>query len=181
MISLDKWNRTTTLWVGCLVLAVNLAICMALSAEFSDGSNMAASRATIAFIFLYSCCYAIFFNSTTWVVSAELLPVFLRSKGLGLATFCNGAASIVMSQITPIAMNNISWRYYAVFIAANMLSLCVYKWVLPETKGLTLEEVGALFGDEMATSNFNEIDVALKGMHEEEHREYVEGERGPSK
>ncbi|KAL2681420.1 hypothetical protein Neosp_009031 [[Neocosmospora] mangrovei] len=164
----DKWKRTTTLWMGCLVLAINLAICMALSAEFSDGSNLAASRATIAFIFLYSCCYAIFFNSTVWVVASEILPVFLRSKGLGLATFCQGVASIIMSQITPIAMNNIGWQYYAVFIAANVLSLCVYKWALPETQGLTLEEVGALFGDDVAAGKLNEIPAKVKVSHSEE-------------
>ncbi|KAM5363424.1 hypothetical protein ACJZ2D_011991 [Fusarium nematophilum] len=115
----DKWNRTTTLWLGCFVLAVNLAICMVLSAEFSDGSNLAASHSAIAFIFLYSYCYAIFFNSTVWAATSEILPIFLRSKGLGLANFCQGVASIVMSQITPAAMNNISWRYYAVFTSAN--------------------------------------------------------------
>ncbi|KAI9172715.1 High-affinity glucose transporter [Paramyrothecium foliicola] len=172
----DKWRRTTTLWVGCMVLASLLAICMALSAQYSDGSNMAASRATVAFIFIYSAAYAIFFNSTTWVVGSELLPVFLRSKGMALATFCNGVASIVMSQITPIAMENINWRYYAVFIASNILAAYVYKFHLPETKGLTLEEIGALFGDAMATRNIDEIDVDAKAdLHA--HAEVVELER----
>ncbi|KAM5341302.1 hypothetical protein ACJ41O_014333 [Fusarium nematophilum] len=132
----DKWNRTTTLWLGCFVLAVNLAICMVLSAEFSDGSNLAASHSAIAFIFLYSYCYAIFFNSTVWAATSEILPIFLRSKGLGLANFCQGVASIVI--------------------------LCVYKWVLPETKGLTLEEIGAVFGDGMATGKLDDIELSLK-------------------
>lgn len=148
--------------MGCLVLAVELAICMALSAQFSDGSNLAASRATIAFIFIYSACFAVFFNSTTWVVSAELLPIFLRTKGLGLATFCNGVAAIALSQITPIALDNISWCYYAVFIASNLAGVFFYFFLLPDTNGLSLEEVGALFGDEMATAKLDEIDVDLK-------------------
>ncbi|GME23727.1 hypothetical protein GTA08_BOTSDO13690 [Neofusicoccum parvum] len=155
----DRWRRTTTLWVGCLVLAVMLSICMALSAEFADGSNEAASRATIAFIFMYSAAYAIFFNSTTWVVSSELLPLFIRSTGLAFATFCNGVAAIVVSQITPAAMENISWKYYTVFIAANLLGVVVYVFFLPETKGKTLEEIGELFGDTLATAHIGEIDV----------------------
>lgn len=150
------------------MLSVVLAICMALSAQFSDGSNMAASQATVAFIFIYSACYAIFFNSTTWVVGSELLPIFLRSKGLALATFCNGVASIVMSQITPIAMENISWRYYAVFIAANLLAGYVYMFHLPETRGKTLEEIGELFGDTLATGHLDQIDVHSKGGAEVE-------------
>ncbi|KAM0325137.1 hypothetical protein ACHAQA_007676 [Verticillium albo-atrum] len=172
----DKWRRITTLWVGCAVLTGLLAICMGLSARYSDGSNMAASRATVAFIFIYSGAYAVFFNSTTWVVGSELLPVTLRSKGMALATFCNGVASIVMSQITPIAMDTIGWRYYAVFIACNILAGYVYMFHLPETKGLTLEEIGALFGDTMATSNIDEIDIHAKsGLNPE--LEVIELER----
>lgn len=92
---------------------------------------MAASKATVAFIFLYSAAYAIFFNSTAWVVSAELLPIALRAKGLGLATFCNSAANIVLSQVSPIAMKNISWRYYFVFIVSNFVGAVVFAFILP--------------------------------------------------
>ena len=91
-------------------MAILLSICMALSAEFGDGTNQAASRATIAFIFLYSASYAIFFNSTTWVVCSELLPLFLRSTGLSFATFVQGVSGIALSQISPIALANISWK-----------------------------------------------------------------------
>ncbi|RKK79193.1 hypothetical protein BFJ71_g16302 [Fusarium oxysporum] len=159
----DKWKRTTTLWVGCAALAANLAICMALSARFSDGSNLAASRATIAFIFLYSCVFAAFFNSTVYVVSAELLPTFLRSKGLSLATFLTGVTAIVMTQITPIAMDKIGWKYYSIFIATNLVGMCIYKLLLPETQGLTLEEVGVLFGDEMPTEELELDKIATQG------------------
>lgn len=135
---------------------------MALSAQFSDASNPAASRATIAFIFLYSCGYALFFNSTIYLVSSEILPVFLRSKGMGLATFCNGVTSIVLAQITPAALDNISWRFYAVFIAASVVGAVMYSFVFPETKNLTLEGIGTLFGDEMATTDMDNIRIHSK-------------------
>lgn len=172
----DRWRRTTTLWVGCLVLAVMLAICEALSALFSDGSNQAASRTTIAFIFLYSACFAIFFNSTMWVVCSELLPVFIRSSGLAVGTFASGVASIIISQITPVALENISWRYYNVFIAANLLGVVVYLFFLPDTKGKTLEEIGELFGDTLATAHIGDIDVDGKqgaGVIELENASYT--------
>ncbi|KAL2284703.1 hypothetical protein FJTKL_08787 [Diaporthe vaccinii] len=171
-----RWRRTTTLWVGCLVLAIMLAICEALSAQFSDGSNQAASRTTIAFIFLYSAFFAIFFNSTMWVVSSELLPVFIRSSGLAVGTFASGVASIVISQITPVALENISWRYYNVFIAANLFGTVVYLFFLPDTKGKTLEEIGELFGDTLATAHIGDIDVDGKqgaGAIEPENASYT--------
>ncbi|CAN8106027.1 unnamed protein product [Discula destructiva] len=158
----DRWRRNTTLWAGCLVLAVMLAICEALSARFADGSNQTAARTTIAFIFLYSMFFAIFFNSTVWVVTSELLPVFIRSSGLAVGTFANGVAAIIISQITPVALETIAWRYYNVFIAVNIFGAVVYFFFLPDTNGKTLEEIGELFGDALATGHIGEIDVGAK-------------------
>ncbi|GLB07665.1 hypothetical protein AtubIFM57258_003014 [Aspergillus tubingensis] len=154
----DKWKRTTTLWVGCATLATNLAICMALSAQFGDGSNLAASRAAIAFIFIYSCAFSVFFNSTVYVVAAELLPTSVRSKGVALSTFCTSVTAIVMTQVAPSALDRIGWKFYSVFIATNCLGLCIFKFFLPETQGLSLEEVGIIFGDEPPTKT-DEVDA----------------------
>ena len=108
----DRWPRKLTLWSGSIVLATALAICTALSAEFgSEGNtNQAGARAAIGFIFIYSMCYAIFFNAMIWVVPSELFPFFLRTKGLALAVASKSTVAIILSQITPVALDNVSWR-----------------------------------------------------------------------
>jgi hypothetical protein len=108
----DKWPRTRTLWSGSLVLSSMIAILMALSATYgsTDNNNAAGARAAIAAIFLYSMCYAIFFNAMIWVVPSELFPFFLRTKGLAFAVAAKSVAAIVLSQITPLAIANVSWR-----------------------------------------------------------------------
>ncbi|KAL3464517.1 general substrate transporter [Aspergillus heterothallicus] len=145
----DKWPRTRTLWVGSLFLSVMISICMALSSVYGseDNSNLSGARAAIAMIFIYSCGYAVFFNATIWVVPSELFPFFLRSAGMGLGVFSKSVAAIVLSQITPTAMQNVGWRYYALFIATNFAAAFVYFFLLPETSGKTLEEIAELFGD----------------------------------
>ncbi|KAI9044245.1 sugar porter family MFS transporter [Aspergillus affinis] len=156
----DKWPRTRTLWVGSIFLCVMISICMALSARYGDqnNDNLNGARAAIAMIFLYSCGYAVFFNATVWVVPSELFPFFLRSTGMGLAVFCKSVSAIILSQITPTAMQNVSWRYYALFIATNFVAAFVYFLLLPETGGKTLEEVAELFGDTLATDPPKQID-----------------------
>lgn len=108
----DKMPRTRTLWSGSIVLCVMIAICMALSAEFgsSNNDNQAGARGAIASIFLYSMSYAIFFNAMIWVVPSELFPFFLRTKGMALAVATKAIVAIVLSQITPLAIANVSWR-----------------------------------------------------------------------
>lgn len=159
----DKWPRTRTLWVGSIFLCVMISICMALSAQFPAGTtSIAGPRAAIAFIFIYSCGYAVFFNAMVWVVPSELFPFFLRTKGLGLAVFSKSVVAIVLAQITPVAIQNVGWRYYALFIATNFAAAFVYYFFLPETMGKSLEEIAELFGDAIATEQPGDIDSVEK-------------------
>lgn len=153
LVVADKWPRTRTLWSGSLVLSVMIAICMALSAEFGTGgsTNQAGARGAIASIFIYSMCYAIFFNAMIWVVPSELFPFFLRTKGLAFAVAVKSVTAIVLSQITPVAIAHVSWRYYSLFIATNLAAAAFYFFCLPETSGKTLEEIAGIFGDDVAT------------------------------
>lgn len=165
-IAADKWPRTRTLWVGSIFLSVMVAICMALSASYGSASNtnISGARAAIAMIFLYSGGYAVFFNATIWVVPSELFPFFLRSTGMGLAVFTKAVAAIVLSQITPTALQNVGWRYYSLFIATNFVAAFVYFFLLPETGGKSLEEIAELFGDALAAEPSDKIEAEEKAV-----------------
>ena len=91
-----------------------LALLMALSKYYGDGQNIAGSSAGVAFVFLFSGLNALFFNSTTFTIAAEILPTHLRSYGMGFALACKGATSIWLSQVTPIAFAAIKWKFYSV-------------------------------------------------------------------
>jgi hypothetical protein len=47
------------------------------------------------------------------------------------------------------AFANIGWKYYLIFIIVPALGVPII-WRLPETKGLSLEEIAAVFGDKVA-------------------------------
>ncbi|KAJ0316420.1 hypothetical protein Brms1b_005450 [Colletotrichum noveboracense] len=163
----DRWPRTRTLWSGSLVLSAMIALCMALSAVYGnkDNDNAAGARAAIAAIFVYSMCYAVFFNAMIWVVPSELFPFFLRTKGLAFAVATKSVTAIVLSQITPLAIASVSWRYYSLFIATNLAAAVFYFFFLPETvsrSGKSLEEIAELFGDDLATNRLGDLDVDSK-------------------
>jgi hypothetical protein len=56
---------------------------MGLSAEYGDGHNVTGAGAGIAFMLIFTSLYALFFDSTAYVLSAEVLPQHLRSYGMG--------------------------------------------------------------------------------------------------
>ncbi|KAK8062744.1 hypothetical protein PG997_014841 [Apiospora hydei] len=160
----DRWPRVRTLSIGSVVLSVLIAVCMALSAVYgsADSTNLNGAHGAIAFIFIYSAAFAVFFNGTVWVVCSELFPFFLRSRGIAISVFFHSVVAIVLSQITPVALAEVSWRYYSLFIATNLTAGLIYFFFLPETAGKSLEEVGELFGDVLATDHIGDIDVAAK-------------------
>jgi Sugar (and other) transporter len=48
-------------------------------------------------------------------------------------------------QITPISINSIGWRTYIIFAVLNACWVPIIFFLFPETKGLELEAVDALF------------------------------------
>ncbi|KAI0178767.1 hypothetical protein GGR52DRAFT_569676 [Hypoxylon sp. FL1284] len=55
------------------------------------------TRGAIAFIFVYSMAYAVILNVMIWVLSFEIFPFFLRSKGVAMAVFIKAVVAIVLS------------------------------------------------------------------------------------
>jgi uncharacterized membrane protein len=161
----DRWPRTRTLWVGSIFLCVMVAICMALSANYGSGTtNVNGPRGAIATIFIYSAGYAVFFNAMVWVIPSELFPFILRSAGMGLGVFSKSVSAIILSQITPVALENVGWKYYALFIATNFAAAFVYYFFLPETGGKSLEEIAELFGDTLATAHLDQMEGEEKSV-----------------
>lgn len=168
MTSLVKWCRDmsqsemlTSIGIGCLVLASMLAILMTLSRFYGDGTHPSGARAGIAFIFLYSLLYAVFFNSTLYTIAAETFPQHLRGYGTSVAALCQGVTAIWMGQVTPFAFAKLGWRYYAVFVACLAVLGCVYGAWLVESRGVGLEAVAGEWGDEVVV---REQEVLAEGV-----------------
>jgi hypothetical protein len=56
----------------------------------------------------------------------------------------------VYTQPAPTAFANIGWKYYLIFIIVPLCGVPILYMIAPETKGLSLEEIGACFGEEVA-------------------------------
>jgi len=85
--------------------------------------------------------------------------------------------------VTPgaTAISTISWRYYLVFICLTFLSIIVIYFFYPETKGRSLEELAAVFGDPVAVklediTEGQEKEVDVRDKNEIEVGEH-EGDR----
>lgn len=145
----DRWPRVRTLYVGCIVLAAVISVLMALSRYYGSGGNVNGARAGVAFIFIHSVVYASFFNSTVFTVPAEYFPAHLRGYGTALAFMCESITAVWLTQVTPVAFETITYRYYLIFIC-TLVALGIFCFFcVKETNQMTLESIAGNFGDEV--------------------------------
>jgi hypothetical protein len=77
-------------------------------------------------------------------------------------------ATILYTAPGATAFANIGYKYYIIFICCDVVSFTLLYKYLPETTGLSLEEMGELFGDEVVThltadgTGLLEVDVKSK-------------------
>jgi len=138
--SIERLGRKAMLFgVSCLMVLL-LVLCI-LSELYGDGSNRAASYANLAMTYLFSGAYAFAFNPLTFVYPVEIMNDTQRAKGIAVGQMACYAFGFLNQYTTPIAMDSIGWRYYAVNAAWDVgICVIIFFWFV-ETKGLSLEEV----------------------------------------
>ncbi|PVH93846.1 general substrate transporter [Periconia macrospinosa] len=149
---LDRVGRRKPLLFG------TLAITGALIAEAIIGSQVVGatgsrkdslSIAGVFFLFLVSAIFSVSFGPISWVYASEIMPLSIRGRGSAFATgIGNWLVSTVWSQVSPIGLGKITYKFYFIFVAFNLcVSLPTIYFVFKETKQLTLEEIDLLFGE----------------------------------
>jgi sugar porter (SP) family MFS transporter len=154
--TVEKWGRRTILLYG----ALGMLICQFLVAiigvtvgfnhthmvgKDSVANNIPAVNAQIAFIAIFIFFFASTWGPGAWIVIGEIFPLPIRSRGVGLSTASNWLWNTIIAVITPYMVGTDRGNMKSsVFFVWGGLCTCalVYTYFLvPETKGLSLEQV----------------------------------------
>ncbi len=63
---------------------------------------------------------------------------------------CLFLSTIAYLEAAPTAFAQVGWKYYLLFIILTAINIPLIWYYFPETKGLSLEEIGERFGDQVA-------------------------------
>ncbi|KAJ5151067.1 Major facilitator superfamily domain general substrate transporter [Penicillium canariense] len=143
----DQWGRRKMLITGLAGIVLIEIYAAVMQREFQHTDNQVGKGFAILGIYLFVVCYYGMLNSTTWLYGAEVLPIALRSKVMGLAAASHFIVNVAITEAGPSAFANIHENYYYVFVACSAFFLVIAYLYFPETKQKTLEEVAAAFGD----------------------------------
>src|SRR5262249_44960156 len=81
-----------------------------------------------------------------WLMSAELLPTRVRSLGMGLGVLFNALVTIgTTSVFLPVVGHSGYAAMWGIWLACTIAYFLFAAFILPETKGRTVEEIEAQF------------------------------------
>lgn len=173
----DSWGRKKTLWITGIIMTVDISLVMAMTASFTHTNNEVGKGFGIAFIFLFSIIYSLGYNSIHYIYVPEIMTMAIRARGSSVAICSNVLVNILFNQVSPIAFAHVGYKYYSLFICTNAIGAVVVFLMFPETKGKTLEEISAIFGDEVITADLATTQDKIIANPEEEHVEHQVQER----
>ncbi|KAK5047104.1 hypothetical protein LTR84_007047 [Exophiala bonariae] len=151
-VIIDKVGRRPLILIGFAGCLVTLCIEAALVATYATpvpevDPNMVGIRAAVAMLYVFQVFYGMGIDVPLWPYCAELFPTHMRAKGMAICTATVALTSLVYLEVASTAFANIGWKFYMVFISVTAVGLVWIYFALPETNGLPLEEIAALFGD----------------------------------
>ncbi|KAF4631073.1 hypothetical protein G7Y89_g7062 [Cudoniella acicularis] len=176
---LDRMGRVTSLIIGFASGACIIAIETALVATYSGTTNHAGLSAAVAMLFAYITTYAGFCDTTIYVYCAEVFPTHIRAKGMAWSIAVFMMTDIPFLETFTLGVSEVGWRYYLVFIVMAIVGVPAIWYFCPETKGLSLEEINGLFGDDVVV-NLTHITEEERLALEEKMKAGAAGKDGES-
>ncbi|KAI3792717.1 hypothetical protein L2E82_06605 [Cichorium intybus] len=135
----DKLGRRPLLLGGVSGMVVSLFL---MGSFYTYLGNIPA--VAVVALLLYVGCYQISFGPIGWLMISEIFPLRLRGRALSIAVLVNfGANAFVAFSFSPLETLLGAGVLFFIFGGIAVLSLVFIFFIVPETKGLTLEEIEA--------------------------------------
>lgn len=143
----EKWGRKKLLYVGAVTMLVTM---IAAGAAFqaigsvSDPSMIGSTPKAVllASAILYIFGFAVSWGPVVWLVCSEIFPLEGREIGMTITTMVNWTfAGLVMANALSFMQAHGNASIFYVFAGFCVLAVAFVALFVPETKGITLEEM----------------------------------------
>ncbi|KAI0274743.1 general substrate transporter [Gloeopeniophorella convolvens] len=158
----DRWGRRSILMSGAVVMAIALGA----TGWFMYIDIPQTPKAVVACVIIYNAFFGYSWGPIPWLYPPEILPLSVRAKGVSLSTATNWAFNFLVGEATPYLQEVITWRLYPMHGFFCVCSFILVYFLYPETKGVPLEEMDQVFGEderEEALENESEIASLIPG------------------
>lgn len=131
---IDRLGRKTLMYIGSFGYIISLSLVAA--AFFYNWQGIAVP----AFLFLFIASHAIGQGAVIWVFISEIFPNHLRASGQSFGSSTHWVFAAIIPSLVPVLFTTIGAGVVFLFFAAMMvLQLFFVHFMMPETKGVSLE------------------------------------------
>ncbi|CAI1726755.1 hexose transporter hxt5 [Saccharomyces pastorianus] len=151
LYTVDRFGRRNCLLWGCVgmiccyVVYASVGVTRLWPNGQSQPSSKGAGNCMIVFACFYIFCFATTWAPVAYVLISESYPLRVRGKAMSIASACNWIWGFLISFFTPFITSAINFYYGYVFMGCMVFAYVYVFFVVPETKGLTLEEVNEMY------------------------------------
>ena len=137
---IDKLGRRQLMYIGSVGYIISLSLVAA--AFILEWKGMAVP----IFLFLFIASHAIGQGAVIWVFISEVFPNHLRGSGQAFGCSTHWVLAAIIPSLVPILFTQIGpGPVFAFFAFMMVLQLLFVRYFMPETKGVSLEELSKTF------------------------------------
>ncbi|PPQ73462.1 hypothetical protein CVT24_007553 [Panaeolus cyanescens] len=136
---IETWGRRRSLLTGAILEAI-CSIVAGLRKTDKEASDV-----LIAFAVLHVFSFSVFWGPTPWVYLGESFPLRVRAKSIALGSATNWFWNFLLSFFAPRIAAKIGPLILLIFFGMLLVGYVYVYFFIPETKGLSLEEVDELY------------------------------------
>lgn len=138
---MDRFNRRTILLFGSIVMALSIGILSILNFTLKVQD---AAVPTMILIGIYIFGFAVSWGPICWLMIGEIFPLNVRGVGTSIGSAANWIGNFIVSQffleLLHMFNNNVGGPF-AVFTFFAIVSIFFVIYMVPETRGKTLEQI----------------------------------------
>ncbi|KAH3687053.1 hypothetical protein WICPIJ_001966 [Wickerhamomyces pijperi] len=150
---IERFGRRITLLTGAFFCTIFLLIYATVGTTMIQLNPVddSVNRTPGMIMIIFTCCfivtYGISWGPAGQVLVSELYPINIKAKAIAMSTAFNWAANFFIAFCTPIVTEKIHYRYGFVFTGCAFASFWFILLMVPETRGISLEEIDGLFNE----------------------------------
>jgi hypothetical protein len=101
-----------------------------------------------------------------WLIPSEIFATCIRAKAMSVATFLNRATATLMASTFLSTANAISWAGFFCLLAGVCVIVLIFLYfLLPETKGRSLEDMSIYFAEITGDTSILEAEARIMAEH----------------
>lgn len=135
---IDRLGRKVLMYIGSVGYIISLGL---VSAAFFLGWQ---GMAVPVFLFFFIASHAIGQGAVIWVFISEIFPNHLRASGQAFGSSTHWVLAAIIPSLIPFLFSTIgAGAVFLIFTLMMVLQLLFVAFLMPETKGVPLEELSA--------------------------------------